>query len=57
MENITHNVVVPPEEETSIVLGGNFEQNTYSNNHPDILLIQYRSYDPWNPVKHVMYYY
>ena len=32
MENITYNVVVPPEEETSIILEGNFEQNTYSKN-------------------------
>ena len=32
MKNISHNVVVSPEEETSIFLGGNFEQNTYSKN-------------------------
>ena len=32
MGNISHNVVVPPEEETSIFLGGNFDQNTYSKN-------------------------
>ena len=32
MENISHNVVVSPEEETSIFLGGNFDQNTYSKN-------------------------
>ena len=32
MKNISHNVVVSPEEETSIFLGGNFDQNTYSKN-------------------------
>ena len=32
MGNISHNVIVPSEEETSIFLGGNFEQNTYSKN-------------------------
>ena len=32
MENISHNVVLRPEEETSIFLGGNFDQNTYSKN-------------------------
>ena len=32
MENISHNVVVSPEEETSIFLEGNFDQNTYSKN-------------------------
>ena len=32
MGNISHNVVLSPEEETSIFLGGNFDQNTYSKN-------------------------
>ena len=32
MENITNNVVLPPEEETSIFLEGHFDQNTYSKN-------------------------
>ena len=32
MKNISHNVVLLPEEETSIDLGGNFDQNTYSKN-------------------------
>tara|TARA_B110000263_G_scaffold11596_1_gene9824 strand:+ start:175 stop:468 length:294 start_codon:yes stop_codon:yes gene_type:complete len=32
MGNISHNVVLPPQEETSIFLGGNFDQNIYSKN-------------------------
>jgi len=32
MENISNNVVVSPEEETSIFLEGNFDQNNYSIN-------------------------
>ena len=32
MNNLTHNLVLSPEEETSILLNGNFDQNTYSKN-------------------------
>ena len=32
MNNLTHNIVLSPEEETSIILDGNFDQNTYSKN-------------------------
>ena len=32
MNNLTRNIVLSPEEETSILLNGNFDQNTYSKN-------------------------
>ena len=32
MNNLTRNIVLSPEEETSIILDGNFDQNTYSKN-------------------------
>ena len=32
MNNLTRNIVLSPEEETSILLNGNFDQNTYLKN-------------------------
>ena len=32
MKNVSHNVILPPEEETSILLEGDFDQNSYSKN-------------------------
>ena len=32
MNNLTRNIILSPEEETSIILDGNFDQNTYSKN-------------------------
>jgi len=35
MKNVSHNIIVSPEEETSILLEGNFDQNSYSKNLKD----------------------
>ena len=32
MNNLTRNIVLSPEEKTSILLNGNFDQNTYLKN-------------------------